>query len=41
VLQTADDVKAKERKHLDEAQLANGYRMACQTFVNGDIAVTW
>lgn len=36
-----DDVKAKERKHLTEADIANGYRMACQTFVNGDISVSW
>lgn len=36
-----DAVKPKERRHLSEAQLAEGYRMACQTFVNGDIAVSW
>jgi ferredoxin len=36
-----DDVKPKERKHLTEADIANGYRMACQTFVNGDISVSW
>jgi ferredoxin len=36
-----DDVKAKERKHLSEAQLAEGYRMACQTFLRGDVAVSW
>ena len=36
-----DEVKAKERRHLDDAQLAQGYRMACQTFVRGDIAVSW
>ena len=36
-----DAVKPKERKHLTEAQLAAGYRMACQTFVLGDIAVSW
>jgi Na+-transporting NADH:ubiquinone oxidoreductase subunit NqrF len=34
-------VKAKERKHLSEAQLAEGYRMACQTFLRGDVAVSW
>jgi ferredoxin len=39
--ENTDAVKAKERKHLDDAQLAQGWRMACQTFVNGDIAVTW
>jgi ferredoxin len=36
-----DAVKPKERKHLSEEQLAQGWRMACQTFVNGDIAVSW
>ncbi|HUB46665.1 MAG TPA: 2Fe-2S iron-sulfur cluster-binding protein [Acetobacteraceae bacterium] len=36
-----DAVKPKERRHLSEADLAAGYRMACQTFVNGDIAVSW
>lgn len=39
--ENTDEVKAKERRHLDEAQLAQGYRMACQTFVRGDIAVSW
>jgi ferredoxin len=34
-------VTAKERKHLTEADLAAGYRMACQTFVNGDVSVSW
>jgi ferredoxin len=36
-----DAIKAKERKHLTDEQFAQGYRMACQTFVCGDIAVTW
>lgn len=36
-----DAVKPKERKHLSEDELQNGFRMACQTFVNGDIAVSW
>jgi ferredoxin len=40
-LQQTDAVKPKERRHLTEADLANGYRMACQTFFNGDIAVSW
>jgi ferredoxin len=40
-LENTDAVKPKERKHLTEEQLAAGWRMACQTFVNGDIAVTW
>lgn len=36
-----DAVKPKERKHLTDEQLAAGYRMACQTFVLGNIAVSW
>jgi ferredoxin len=36
-----DPVKPKERKHLTEKDLQQGYRMACQTFVNGDISVSW
>jgi len=40
-LQHTDKVKPKERKHLSDADLEAGYRMACQTFVNGDIAVSW
>lgn len=40
-IEHTDAVKPKERRHLSEADLAAGYRMACQTFVNGDIAVSW
>ena len=40
-IEHTDAVKPKERKHLTEADLAAGYRMACQTFVNGDISVSW
>jgi len=40
-LEHTDAVKAKERKHLTDADLQSGYRMACQTFVNGDISVSW
>jgi ferredoxin len=40
-LEHTDAVKDKERKHLTEEDLAAGYRMACQTFVNGDISVSW
>lgn len=36
-----DAVKAKERKHLSEPELAAGWRMACQTFVRGDVVVRW
>jgi len=40
-LEHTDAVKPKERRHLSEADLAQGYRMACQTFVNGDVSVSW
>ncbi|XOT98809.1 2Fe-2S iron-sulfur cluster-binding protein [Alcaligenes pakistanensis] len=40
-LDNTDDVKAKEHKHLSEQDLADGFRMACQTFVRGDVTVTW
>ena len=40
-LEHTDAVKDKERNHLTLADLADGYRMACQTFFNGDISVSW
>ena len=40
-LEHTDAVKAKERKHLSEEDFANGYRMACQTFLKGDVSVSW
>jgi ferredoxin len=40
-LEHTDAVKPKERRHLSEADLAQGYRMACQTFINGDVGVSW
>ena len=40
-LEHTDAVKKKERQHLSEEQLKQGFRMACQTFVNGDISVSW
>lgn len=40
-LANTDEIKAKERKHLTPEQFEQGYRMACQTFVNGNIAVSW
>ena len=36
-----DAIKAKERKHLTEEDFANNYRMACQTFITGDVSVSW
>jgi ferredoxin len=40
-IEHADAIKAKERKHLTDADFAEGYRMACQTFVSGDVSVSW
>nr|WP_315598866.1 2Fe-2S iron-sulfur cluster binding domain-containing protein [uncultured Cupriavidus sp.] len=40
-LQHADEVKPKERQHLGDDDIAAGYRMACQTFLNGDASVSW
>jgi len=41
-LENTDKVKDKERKHLTDEDFANGYRMACQTFVvSGEVSVSW
>jgi ferredoxin len=40
-LENTDAIKPKERKHLTEEQFKAGYRMACQTFINGDVSVSW
>jgi len=40
-LENTDAVKDKERNHLTPEDIAAGHRMACQTFVNGDINVSW
>jgi ferredoxin len=40
-IENTDKVKAKELKHLNAADIAAGYRMACQTFVRGDVSVSW
>jgi len=39
--ENTDAVKAKEKRHLSAEELAAGYRMACQTFVKGDVSVSW
>ena len=36
-----DAIKPKERKHLTEAEFAAGWRMACQTFISGDVSISW
>lgn len=40
-LENTDAVKPKERRHLKPEDLEKGYRMACQTFINGNIKVSW
>ena len=40
-LENTDAIKDKERNHLSEADFANGHRMACQTFISGDVSVSW
>src|ERR1044072_3018027 len=40
-LENTDAIKDKERNHLSEADFAAGHRMACQTFIHGDVAVSW
>ena len=40
-LENTDAIKPKERKHLTEEQFAVGFRMACQTFVSGNVSVSW
>jgi ferredoxin len=40
-LENTDDIKDRERNHLTPEDFASGHRMACQTFVHGDIAVSW
>ena len=40
-IENTDEVKPKERNHLTEEDLKQGYRMACQTFVVGDVSVSW
>jgi ferredoxin len=40
-LENTDAIKDKERNHLSADDFAAGHRMACQTFVHGDVAVSW
>jgi ferredoxin len=41
-IENTDSVKDKERRHLSQTDLENGYRMACQTFVvKGNVSVSW
>ena len=40
-LENTDAIKDRERNHLTQDDFAAGHRMACQTFVHGDIEVSW
>ena len=40
-IEHTDAIKPKERKHLSEQEFGAGYRMACQTFILGDVSVSW
>jgi len=40
-IENTDAVKPKERKLLSEAELAGNHRLACQTFLKGDVSVSW
>lgn len=39
--ENTDTVKKKERNLLSEEELATGFRLACQTFLDGDVKVSW
>ncbi|GAB7386373.1 2Fe-2S iron-sulfur cluster-binding protein [Bacillaceae bacterium] len=40
-LENVDKIKKHEQKHLSEEKLNEGYRLACQTFITGDVKVSW
>ncbi len=40
-LENTDKIKPKERRHLTAEDFEKGYRMACQTFINGNVKVSW
>ncbi|ERI05892.1 2Fe-2S iron-sulfur cluster-binding protein [Aneurinibacillus aneurinilyticus] len=39
--QNLSKVSKKEVERLGEDLIAQGYRLACQTFVNGDVELNW
>lgn len=39
--ENTDAVKKKEQNQLSEEDIQNGYRLACQTFLKGDVKVSW
>ncbi|MEP4546409.1 MAG: 2Fe-2S iron-sulfur cluster-binding protein [Saccharospirillum sp.] len=40
-LENTDPVKKKERNILSDEDIENGYRLGCQTFILGDVEVSW
>ena len=40
-IEHTDAIKPKERRHLTEEDFSRGFRMACQTFLTGDVSVSW
>ena len=40
-IENTDPVKKKEKNVLTEEDIASGYRLACQTFLNGNVQVSW
>lgn len=40
-LEHCGEIKDRERRHLTDADFANGHRMACQTMISGDVRVSW
>jgi ferredoxin len=40
-IENTDAIKPKERKHLSEEDFRVGFRMACQTFITGNVTVSW
>ena len=40
-IENTDAIKPKERKHLSDEDFSKGFRMACQTFITGDVSISW
>jgi ferredoxin len=40
-IEHTDKIKPVEKKKVGEELLAKGYRLGCQTFVNGDVELSW
>lgn len=40
-LENTDRIKPNERRHLKPEEFEAGYRMACQTFLTGNVKVSW